>query len=182
MTFNNKNNNIFLWGFMGSGKTQVGRALANSMDLSFVDLDSFIAVQEGQSISTLFLRLGEDQFRKLESQYLQHLSQEHSIVISTGGGTPILASNQLIMLNSGTSIFLDVPYEILWKRIAESVTIRPLISRGKTELEELFHKRKPYYLDADLLIDANLQIDQVVDQISEKLSGPRIPQMTPLIH
>jgi len=169
MTINNKNKILFLWGFMGSGKTQTGRALANSLGFTFVDLDSFIEVQEGSSISRLYSKHGENDFRKLESECLLKVSKFKNSVVSTGGGTPIPEGNRLIMSESGNSIFLNVSFNILWERIEKSVETRPLVSRGRVELERLFNERLPGYFMADIIIEANHPVEDVIKKIKKTI-------------
>ena len=104
---------IFLIGYMGAGKTTVGKALAKSMDLSFIDLDVYIENRFRKQISSIFAEKGEDGFRKIEQNMLHEVSDFEDCVISTGGGTPCFFDNMEYMKQHGTTVYLQVSVDEL---------------------------------------------------------------------
>ena len=102
---------VFIVGYMGSGKTTVGRQLARSLSLQFIDLDAFIEGKYRKTISQLFEERGEDDFRKLERQALLEVAEFENVVISTGGGTPCFFDNMALMNRSGTTVYLQAEPE-----------------------------------------------------------------------
>ncbi|WP_347157370.1 shikimate kinase [Pontibacter chitinilyticus] len=127
---------IFLLGMMGSGKTTLGRQLAERLRYPFVDLDAYIEQREDRRIAELFAQEGQEQFRVLERQALEALVQAHAqAVIATGGGAPCFFDNIAFINRHGQSIFLDVPVNELAQRLLQSdLQERPLLA-GKTEAE-----------------------------------------------
>lgn len=127
---------IFLIGMMGSGKTTLGRQLAESLQFSFVDLDEFIQEREKTTIAQLFEQEGPEKFRELEREALEAVINEYvDAVIATGGGTPCFFDNMSYMNRYGKSVFLDVPAEEIFKRLSlTDLTARPLLA-GKSETE-----------------------------------------------
>lgn len=149
---------IFLMGYMGSGKTTLGRALARELKLSFVDLDWYIEERRHKTIAELFALYGEDQFREIERQMLHEVADFENVVISTGGGTPCFFDNMSYMQNCGETLFLDVSPEILFKRLRVAKHQRPSL-RGKSddELKQIIadglERRLPIYRKAKWTCD-----------------------------
>lgn len=147
---------IYLIGMPACGKTTLGKILATQLQYDFLDLDIWICQNEGKTIAEIFENQGEAYFRKLENQYLHSLNSNQNLVIATGGGTPCFFDNINFINQSGLSIFLDVHLSIILDRmlIAEG-QIRPMF-HGKLNaaleefLENLWQKRKAYYLQAKL--------------------------------
>jgi shikimate kinase len=152
---------VYLTGFMGSGKTTIGRTLASQLGWRFRDLDSDIEVTAGKSISSIFDEEGEDRFRQLETEALHRIVSDPSI-IATGGGCFIF--NREWMLTNGTVVYLEVPFEILAQRITAESS-RPLWKNA----EKLFHQRNEQYQMAHLKVDANRPADQVAADIAKLL-------------
>lgn len=125
---------IYLIGFMGSGKSHVGKQIAAQMGCLFMDLDDYLEQQEGRSISDIFAIEGEATFRKLEQKYLMELSQLKDVVIATGGGTPCFFDNLEQMKQVGLTIYLKTPVDILVERLRAETAHRPLLA-GKTIAE-----------------------------------------------
>lgn len=144
--------NIYLIGMMGSGKTTVGRELATLMGYKFFDTDALIEKLAGESISEIFKREGEEGFRSLESKVLSELSAYTRLAIATGGGI-VLKQTNWSYLQQGLVVWLDVPVEILLKRI-EGDTTRPLlqVDDPASELQRRLDQRQPLYAQADLRI------------------------------
>ena len=148
---------IFLIGFMGSGKTTIGRLLAKDLGFDFIDTDSFIEAQQGITIAEIFALHGEVAFREMEHKLLLDLQNCNSAVISTGGGMPCHNGNMDVMLACGKAVYLKTSPQALAQRLILSQDERPLI-RGKTETEllqyitEQLSKREPVYNRADITI------------------------------
>jgi shikimate kinase len=145
--------NVYLIGMMGAGKTTIGRLLAKHLTYRFVDTDDAIAkIAGGKPITQIFAESGETEFRRLESAVLAEICAFTKLVVSTGGGI-ILQRQNWGYLRHGLVVWLDVPVELLYTRLAEDTT-RPLLQdvdpQGK--LRSLLEQRQPLYSQADLRI------------------------------
>ena len=164
---------IYLIGMPGSGKSAVGRLLAERLRVRFVDLDEEIEKAEGMPITRIFEDLGESYFRKVESDLLHAwASSPDAFVMATGGGVPCFHEGIDIINRSGISIFLDVPVNELAARIAAEAH-RPLIGdkvRDET-LTRLLETRKSTYEQARYRIDASRRPDQVATAIMQALES-----------
>lgn len=144
---------IFLIGYMGAGKTTLGRALAKELDIQFIDLDSYIEKRLCKSVSQIFAENGEEGFRDIERRMLHEVGDFENVVISTGGGTPCFFDNIEYMNRQGATVFLDVPVERLFIRLKIARKKRPLIMEKKDDelrdfITEQLAKRMPYYSKA----------------------------------
>jgi shikimate kinase len=153
------NRKVYIIGFMGSGKTTLGKKLASALGWSFLDLDKTIEEKAGKSIADIFSQDGEEFFRKTESETLKGLECETNTVISTGGGTPCYSDNMDFMLNAGLTIYLKLSPVQLRNRLSESKGERPLIKNlGKDELlffiGEKLHSREEWYNKGEICIEA----------------------------
>ncbi|MDX2001328.1 MAG: shikimate kinase [Chitinophagales bacterium] len=143
--------NYYLIGMPGSGKTTLGRQAAQQLNMQFVDLDKEIESNEQRTIADIFEQDGEVYFRKLESEYLERIkSISQSKIVATGGGTPCFHHNMQVMLQSGVTVFLDVPPSLLVERLNAVAPVRPLLKSGTEhdlwqKLENMYYQRKPYY-------------------------------------
>lgn len=157
--------NIILIGFMGAGKTTIGKLIAERLSMDFLDIDEEIEKQEQKEISKIFKEHGEHYFRDLETKYLKSIKNINKTVISTGGGLPIKEENQLLLNEIGITIFLDTSLEIIKKRL-ENDEKRPL---AKNNLEELFEYRQPIYKNAtQKVIDCdNMSIEEILNEIEK---------------
>ncbi|PYZ98604.1 shikimate kinase [Alteribacter lacisalsi] len=144
------NGNIYLTGFMGAGKTTVGKLLARKNGLGFIDLDDVIVKQTGKSIPDIFRNEGEEWFRKVESQVLERMTGKRA-VISTGGGAVEKEENVAFMRKTGLTFFLDAPFDVLYERIKADPG-RPLAGIDRTKLEERYSGRRKAYATADVTI------------------------------
>jgi shikimate kinase len=144
--------NLYLIGMMGAGKTTVGRELAKELSYGFVDVDNVIEQATGRTINELFASEGEAAFRQIESDVLAQICSFTKLVISTGGGV-ILQQKNWSYLRHGLIVWLDVPVELLYTRLAEDTT-RPLLQDVdlKQKLRSLLEQRQPLYNQADLRI------------------------------
>ncbi len=150
---------IFLIGFMGSGKTAMGKLLAKQHRLTFIDLDSYIENKFRRTIAQIFAEKGETVFREIEKKCLQEVAEFEDVVIATGGGAPCFFDNMDFMNQCGETIYIRLTPEHLSERLSASrAGVRPLL-RDKTgdELQqyisETLQKREPYYLRAKRIIE-----------------------------
>lgn len=150
---------IFLIGFMGSGKSTMGAALARELGLSFIDLDKAIEAKFGNDISAIFTGNGEQHFRELEQQILNESLEKDDFVMATGGGTPCFSDNMDQMNEAGVTIYLKMSTDLLAERLETETEQRPLLN-GKTGHElwtfihELLTEREPDYLRAKYKVKA----------------------------
>ncbi len=164
--------NIYLVGFMGTGKTSVGCALAKNKKWHFVDLDDLICLRQQRRIVDIFAQDGEAYFRRLEKKTLKEVSAQKNFVVSCGGGIVIDKNNIKLMKETGKLICLSAsPQEIL-KRVSTDASRPLLIDRDPLKRIELLLKmRAPYYMQADKFIDTTkLSIKQVVAKISRLIT------------
>ena len=142
---------IYLVGFMGSGKTTIGRLLADHLGWQFADLDQEIEAQQEATIADIFDQLGEPEFRRIESaalgMHVRTIECGRPTVIALGGGTFVQPANFELLENHGITIWLDCPLETVRKRV-EQASHRPL-ARDWQRFEELFHGRLAAYAKAD---------------------------------
>ena len=124
---------IFLIGYMGAGKTTLGRALAKELNIQFIDLDSYIEERLCKSVSQIFAEKGEAGFRDIERRMLHEAGEFENVIISTGGGTPCFFDNIEYMNGQGTTVFLDVPIDRLFIRLSIARKKRPLIMNKSDE-------------------------------------------------
>ena len=162
---------IYLIGYMGCGKTTMGRKLASQLSISFIDMDNYIQNRYFKSISDIFSDEGEESFRKKERDCLMEISEMEDVVVSTGGGAPCFFDNIDLMNNTGICIFLDVKPEILAARLRDSHTVRPLIQQKKGEelishINDMLQKRFPFYNKASYRFSGD---DITVEKIIQTL-------------
>lgn len=141
--------NIVLCGFMGCGKTTVGRNLARKSGRKFIDMDSYIEEKEGMKVSEIFEKYGESHFRDLEHEACLELADTKGLVIASGGGAFTFQRNIDAFKGKDKIVLLDVPLDIIKQRLKNDTT-RPLLQRPDKEdaMRELYEKRLPIYLAA----------------------------------
>jgi len=162
---------IFLIGFMGCGKTTMGRKLAKTLGFEVIDLDFEIELEAGMPVATYFSINGEEAFRLLESKLLKEFNYPENCVISTGGGTPCFFDNMDWMNNNGETIYLKLPALALAKRLEKGKLKRPLIKDfdedGLVEfIVSKVNERDPYYSQAKYILNG---IDLTPEKIKEVL-------------
>ena len=156
--------NIYLCGFMGCGKSYMGKKLAEKLGCTLVDLDAYIEEKEGKTIPEIFAEQGEPHFRELEAKYIREMPENS--VVATGGGAIINPVTAETARNAGTVVFLDADFELCYNRI-KGDTHRPLVMQNtKEQLNELFNKRREIYLkNSDFSVDSNLSETEILDMI-----------------
>ena len=162
--------NVVLVGFMGAGKSTVGRLLARRLGLCFVETDDMITAREGQSIPEIFAARGELHFRALEASVLDALGDKHGHVIATGGGFPCRPGVMERLKALGTVVWLAAEFDALYER-ASRVGGRPMLAgRTREEAAALYAVRKASYSQAHVAVDATrLGADTVVSRILRDL-------------
>lgn len=147
---------IFITGYMGAGKTTVGKELSDILQLPFVDLDEYIAREVKKSISQIFAEEGEDAFRQYERQALLALcAKKERHIIALGGGTICYLNNHIAILQSGIAVYLYQPWETIATYLKE-LPKRPLVTQNSlAELEGIFRKREHFYEQSQLTIPIN---------------------------
>lgn len=155
--------NIILCGFMGCGKTTVGKNLQKRSGMNMIDTDAYIEKNQGMKISEIFDRYGESNFRDLEYDACCELSKKSGIIISTGGGALTFERNVQALKKNGTIVLIDVPLDAIKERLKNDTT-RPLLQRPDKDeaMRELYEKRMPLYKKAaDIIVDGEFPPLQV---------------------
>ena len=161
---------IYLVGFMGAGKTTVGRELAARLGAPFFDLDDLVEAAEKSSIKDIFAQHGEPYFRKRERDILRSTRYLDSAVIATGGGTFTFDENIQFIQSEGLSVYLAASYSLLRGRVGDKAAERPLF-RDDDAAHELFANRLRYYRMADVTIDVrdSMTTAEIVERLLHEL-------------
>ncbi len=170
---------IFLTGYMGAGKTTLGKAFARKLNLPFVDLDWYMEERFHKTVGELFVERGEAGFRELEKNMLHEVGAFEDVVISTGGGAPCFFDNMDFMNRNGKTVFLNVHPDVLFRRLRVAKQQRPIL-QGKQddELKEFIiralEKRTPFYSQAQYVFNADeledrSQIEKSVEKLRDLL-------------
>ncbi len=152
---------IILIGYMGAGKTTVGRELAKELGLMFYDLDWYITSRMRRTVAQLFEEHGEDGFRQIERNMLHEVAEFENIVLSCGGGTPCFFDNMDYMNQKGETVYLKATPEVLYAHLKMGKGVRPLLLNKTPEQVEAFVKtqlkeREPFYTKAKHTFDVSL--------------------------
>lgn len=157
---------IILIGFMGSGKTTIGKALSQKCQYSLIDTDKYIEEQQSRTISNIFEQDGEEYFRVLETNALKELlKSDEDMIISTGGGLAIKKENRELLKEAGTTFYLNATPETIYNRV-KGDNKRPLLQceDPKKKIISLMGERELYYIDAsNKIIDTD---DKTIDEIA----------------
>jgi shikimate kinase len=180
-------NSVFLVGFMGAGKTSVGRALGQRLNWIFEDLDDRIQSREGRTVAEIFQDSGETEFRRAEHAALQHVLQElrggGARIVALGGGAFVQRENAaLLKAFSAPTVFLDAPIEELWQRCctqaSETGAERPLL-RSVEQFRKLYETRRNSYRKAALKVQTGKRtVESISAEIVQKLSLKKIALRT----
>jgi len=175
---------VFLVGFMGAGKSSVGRALGERLNWVFEDLDDRIEAREGRTVAEIFRDSGESEFRRAEHAALQQIFQELrggvSMIVALGGGTFAQGATHKAIQDSGVpTVFLDAPLPELWQRCAQQLEAKRPLMTSQTRFRETHKARLPYYETASWRIDtAGKKVDVIAAEIAAKLKLKEIALRT----
>lgn len=159
---------IFIIGFMGAGKTTMGRALARKLNWNFIDLDDLIEARAGKRIREIFAESGEGVFRSLEREALRSCGDSPRTVIALGGGAFLSEANRAQVRRAGKSVWLDCPFDMCLARIEGDLS-RPLAS-SEDAMRALFESRRAYYATADFVIQTGTSSPEALaDEIKKTL-------------
>jgi shikimate kinase len=164
---------IYLVGFMGTGKTAVGRRLAQTLGREFVEMDQVIEEREGKKIVDIFSDHGEEYFRGREKAVLQDIAKASKLVVSCGGGIVIDNENIQVLKKTGVMVCLTASPEVIYERV-HSCTQRPLlqVADPKEKIRELIKQRQTQYAQAHYCIDtSSLSVQGVAEKIVELLTN-----------
>ena len=162
--------NLILTGFMGTGKTEVGRELARLLTMKLIDIDTEIIKSAKMSINQIFEQFGEQKFRDMETEMIEKVSCEKNVIISTGGGAVLKQENMEALKKTGRVICLMATPETILRRTS-GTSERPLLQVEKPleKVNELLNFRQPFYEKADLIIDTEDKTPlQIAEEIIEK--------------
>lgn len=175
---------IFLIGYMGCGKSTLGRALAAATRLDFIDLDHYIEQRFHATVAELFARRGENGFRQVEQAMLREVCGFSDVIIACGGGTPCFFSNMEEMNEAGLTVWLNTPIERLYERLQRNRSKRPILAnKSDSELLDFIasalKERTPYYSRANATFCATLledksQIAITARQFCERFNLPSL--------
>lgn len=182
MSTDNTPTRIILVGYMGSGKTTVGKALSASLGMPFYDLDWYIESRMRKTVKQLFDEKGEDGFRKVERTMLHEVAEFENVVISCGGGTPCFFDNMDYINQQGESVYLKCTPDVLFQHLKMGKTVRPLLL-GKTPdevkvfIRQQLDEREQFYARAKHVVDVSLmdnydKIQITVDNLKHELGLP----------
>lgn len=167
-------------GFMGAGKTTLGKALAAHLGVSFIDLDQYIESRFMKSVSQIFATRGEQGFREIESRLLREVGEFDNVIVSCGGSTPLIGDNMDYMLSQGQTVYLKCSNETLLSRLKTARSQRPLIaSKTDDELAQFIEsetkRREPGYLRAQYIcpgdrLESRDQIAETIEYIENLLN------------
>lgn len=168
---------VFLCGYMGSGKTTLGKSLASTMNLTFIDLDNFIESRQHKTVKEIFAEVGESGFRDIERKSLVEVSEYEDVIISLGGGTPCFFDNMDIVNAAGVSVYLKPSEDVLLARLIKGKHKRPLLADKSDDeilgvIREQLAWREPYYLKSKITFEAShLECKEDIHLNAEKLAA-----------
>ncbi len=162
---------IFLIGFMGCGKSKLGKTVANKLELPFLDLDDLVEAKNQMSIPEIFAAFGEQGFREREKQTLQEAAIANDAIIATGGGAPCFFDNMAWMNKNGVTVFIDTPVKVLADRLINARVERPLL-KGKSHeelidfIEVKLAERRPFYSQAQVILKGmDLSAEDLIEEL-----------------
>ncbi len=152
---------IILIGYMGAGKTTVGRELSRQMGLPFYDLDWYITSRMRKTVKEIFDQQGEEGFRRIERNMLHEVAEFENVIISCGGGTPCFYDNMEYMNAQGDTVYLKATPEVLYRHLQMGRSVRPLLlnktpDEVRSFVKEQLTQREPFYSKARYTLDVNL--------------------------
>lgn len=166
---------LFIVGYMCSGKTTLGKFLADRLSCTFIDLDEYVENQEKMSVTDIFITRGEDAFRQLEHNYLKDLCLIDNVIIATGGGTPCYNDNMTLINTCGTSVYLETSVNVLIDRLLLMGHTRPIVA-GKTreELDEFvsthLKERESFYQRSNIKLNGDVwDVERITNELLMRL-------------
>lgn len=162
--------NIVLTGFMGAGKTEVGRKLSNILGWDVIDVDDEIVKAKKMTINELFAQLGEPAFRDIETSTIRDISKRKNVIIATGGGAVLRQENMDVLRENGIVVHLTATPETILKRTSSN-SKRPLlqVENPLQRIKELLEFRMPFYRKADIVVDTDTKTPlQIAEEILER--------------
>jgi shikimate kinase len=164
--------NVYLTGFMGAGKSAVGRALARLLGRPFLDTDALIERRAGRSVAQIFAAGGEPAFRRLERQAVARAARRRGIVCALGGGALLHPPSRRLVASSGLLVALTCSERELWRRLKPTLALRPLLSGGRPALRRLLRARRGAYARADISVSTSaLSAPRAARLIARRLRG-----------
>jgi shikimate kinase len=167
---------IFLIGFMGVGKSSIGKKLANKLHVPFLDTDELLEQKFELTVAEYFVKYGEKAFRNAEKELIEQYDFENTVV-ATGGGLPCFNENMVALNQTGTTIFLSRPVKELQQRLVHAKKQRPLIKELNNDelllfIQEKLTERLPFYEKAQITLDRNSQtVDEILKRMQEYFQG-----------
>ncbi|PLX70917.1 MAG: shikimate kinase [Denitrovibrio sp.] len=164
--------NIYLIGFMGTGKSSVGKILAEDLGAQFVDTDKLVEEKTGKSISDIFEELSEEEFRRLETEVLRDITEQDGLVVSTGGGIVVTRGNLDMMKQTGIVVTLIADVHTILERVQADGTNRPLLEVDDPfeEIKKLLFDRASFYISAHHIVETS--------DITQREAADRIIELT----
>ena len=163
---------LILIGFMGTGKSTLGRVLAERLHLEQVDLDEVVVQEQNMPISDIFSRYGEERFRELEHDVMCRYAAQPNLIISPGGGAVLREENRKVMRECCTVISLLARPEVILERVNRDATVRPVLENRKPgqskleRIEEVLTQRMPCYQEADFILDtSDVPVELLAEQV-----------------
>lgn len=149
-------NNIYLIGFMGTGKSTVGRLIAEKLGMEYLDTDAMVEEKAGMSISRIFEELEEETFREMETEILKEITGRKNLIVSTGGGIVVTRGNMELMRQEGRLVTLMASPELIFERIKDDRG-RPLleVANPLDEIKQLIYDRAPFYINTDFIVETS---------------------------
>jgi len=163
--------NLILTGFMGSGKSETGKLLAERLNIPFYDMDEMIATDEGMSVSDIFAKKGEAYFRKLETSFIESIKIKSPFILSTGGGVVVRKENRKIIKALGVVVYLKTSPESVFERLVGDDS-RPLLQvpDAREKIKTMMHERASAYSDCDIVQETDsLSVEEVVERVICKI-------------
>jgi len=161
--------NIVLTGFMGTGKSTIGKRLSCKLNMDFVDTDKRIEDMENMTISEIFAQKGEAEFRRIESAVIEEISKYSNCVIATGGGVVLNRTNMDNLRKNGMIVYLESNVDAIIRNVSGD-TGRPLLKKSnlREHIMNMLEQRKNYYMNYDYKVDvSNVSVEKAVDMIAE---------------
>lgn len=167
---------IILVGYMGAGKTTIGKCLSHLLNIPFYDLDWYIEEKQGKTISDIFAKEGESRFREIERDMLREVCEKDNVIIAVGGGTPCFFDNMDYMNSCAETIYLEASVETLYVHVNMGKSQRPLLNgmneqQMKDFMKQNIAKREPFYTKAKHTQHVDtLYTEEQIKEIAKKIS------------